>query len=76
MVVGKLDGEEIKYKDKGVLRKIYIKNNKINGFVLLGDISNAGLLFSLIKKRKNIKYYKDYLLDKNFNQAFIMTRYI
>jgi len=76
MVVGKLEGEEIKYKDKGVLRKIYIKNNKINGFVLLGDISNAGLLFSLIKKRKNIKYYKDYLLDKNFNQAFIMTRYI
>jgi NAD(P)H-nitrite reductase large subunit len=76
MLVGKLDGEEIKYKDKDVLRKIYIKNNKINGFVLLGDISNAGLLFSLMKSRKNIQYYKDYLLDKNFGQAFIMTRYI
>lgn len=76
MVVGELAGEVIKNKKHKVMRKIYIKDNKINGFVLLGDISNAGLLFSLIKTRKNINYYKDYLLDKNFNQAFITTKYI
>lgn len=75
MVVGKLEGELIKYKDKNVLRKIYIKDNKINGFVLLGDISNAGLLFSLMKSRKDIQYYRNHLLDENFSQAFIMTRY-
>ncbi|MGM0421454.1 MAG: NAD(P)/FAD-dependent oxidoreductase [Bacillota bacterium] len=76
MVVGELEGEVIKNKKQKIMRKIYIKDNKINGFVLLGDISNAGLLFSLMKSRKNINYYKDHLLDKNFNQAFIMTRYI
>lgn len=76
MVVGELEGEVIKNKEQKVMRKIYIKDNKINGFVLLGDISNAGLLFSLMKARKDINYYKDHLLDKNFNQAFIMTRYI
>ena len=75
MVVGEFEGEVIKYEDKGVLRKIYIKDNKINGFVLLEDINNAGLLFSLMKSRKNIKYYRDYLLDENFNPGFIISRY-
>jgi len=75
MVIGELDGEEIKYKDKDVLRKIYIKDNMINGFVLLRDISNAGLFFSLLKKRKNIQHYKDHLLDKNFNPGFLVSKF-
>jgi len=75
MVVGELDGEILKYKSQKVMRKIYIKNNKINGFVLLGDISNAGFLFTLLKRRKNIQYYKDYLLDKNFNPGYLITRF-
>ena len=75
MVVGELDGEILKYKSQKVMRKIYIKNNKINGFVLLGDISNAGFLFTLLKRRKNIQYYKDYLLDKNFNPGYLISRF-
>ena len=75
MVVGELDGKILKYKSQKVMRKIYIKNNKINGFVLLGDISNAGFLFTLLKRRKNIQYYKDYLLDKNFNPGYLISRF-
>lgn len=75
MVVGELEGEEIKYKKEGVLRKIYLKDNKINGFVLLGDISNAGLYFSLLRKREDISEYKDDLLSPLFNLGMKITKY-
>ena len=76
MVVGQLEGEELKYRDKGVLRKIYLKENKINGFVLLGDISNAGLYFSLLRKRADISADKDRLLSPLYNPGVKMTRYL
>ena len=75
MVVGELEGEEIKYEKEGVLRKIYLKANKINGFVLLGDISNAGLYFSLLKKREDVSDYKEQLLSPLFNIGMKLTRY-
>ncbi|MFO7820128.1 MAG: FAD-dependent oxidoreductase [Halanaerobacter sp.] len=75
MVVGELKGEAIKYEEEGVLRKIYIKDNRINGFVLLGDISNAGLYFALLKKKENISEYQDKLLSPLFNLAMKITKY-
>jgi len=50
ITAGNREGEEIKYKTKNVLRKIFIKDNRITGFVLLGDISNAGFYLSLLRK--------------------------
>ena len=74
IVVGKLEGEEIKYKTENVLRKIYIKNDKIMGFVLLGDISNAGVYLSLFTKRVNVSKFKDKLLSKYFYPGIVMTQ--
>jgi len=74
IVVGKLEGEEIKYKTENVLRKIYIKNDKIMGFVLLGDISNAGVYLSLFTKRVNVSKFKDKLLSKYFYPGILMTQ--
>jgi len=74
IVVGKLEGEEIKYKTENVLRKIYIKDDKIMGFVLLGDISNAGAYLSLFTKRVNVSKFKDELLSKYFYPGILMTQ--
>jgi len=74
IVVGKLKGEEIKYKTENVLRKIYIKDDKITGFVLLEDISNAGVYLSLFTKRVNISKFKDELLSKYFYPGILMTQ--
>ena len=74
IVIGKLEGEEIKYKTENVLRKIYIKNDKIMGFVLLGDISNAGVYLSLFTKRVNVSKFKDKLLSKYFYPGIVMTQ--
>lgn len=73
IVVGKLNGEEIKYKTKDVLRKIYLKDDRITGFILLGDISNAGVYLSLLTKRVNVSKFKDKLLSKYFYPGILMT---
>jgi len=74
IVVGKLEGEEIKYKTKDVLRKIYLTDDKITGFVLLGDISNAGVYLSLFAKRVNVAKFKDELLSKYFYPGILITQ--
>jgi nitrite reductase (NADH) large subunit len=63
ITAGNLEGEEIKYKTGNVLRKIFVKDNRITGFVLLGDISGAGLYLSLLRKKKNISKIKHDLLS-------------
>jgi len=74
IVVGKLEGEEIKYKTENVLRKIYLTDDKITGFVLLGDISNAGVYLSLFAKRVNVAKFKDELLSKYFYPGILITQ--
>ena len=74
IVIGKLEGEEIKYKTENILRKIYIKDDKISGFVLFGDISNAGVYLSLFTKRVNVSKFKDKLLSKYFYPGILMTQ--
>ena len=74
VVVGKLEGEELKHKTKTVLRKIFLQNDKIVGFVLLRDISNAGVYLSLFSKGINVKPYKDELLSRHFYPGGFMSR--
>ena len=74
IVVGKLEGEEIKYKTKNILRKIYVKDDKIMGFVLLEDISNAGVYLSLFTRRVNVSKFKDNLLSKYFYPGILTTK--
>ena len=47
--------EEISYarKDEGVLRQAFLRNGRVTGGVLLGDISNAGPLHHLIISGKD-----------------------
>ncbi len=63
ITAGNLEGEEIKYKTGKVLRKIFVKDNRITGFVLLGDISGAGLYLSLLRKKDDISKIKHDLLS-------------
>lgn len=71
IAAGEQEGEEIKYKTKNSLRKIFVKNNIIVGFVLVGDISQAGIYHSLLVKKTNISKLKDNLISRSFNQAML-----
>ena len=46
IAVGQMEGEELSIKEQGNLRKIYLRDNHIIGFRLLGDISNAGIFLT------------------------------
>ena len=50
------------------------KDDKIIGFVLLDDISNAGVYLSLFTRRVNVSKFKDKLLSKYFYPGFLLTQ--
>ncbi|SDL81044.1 NAD(P)/FAD-dependent oxidoreductase [Halarsenatibacter silvermanii] len=67
IVVGELKGEIIRDESEEYLRKIYLKDDKINGFVLLGNIVNAGIYRSLLKNRREVSGYRNWLISPQFN---------
>ncbi len=73
MVAGHLDGEPIKYRTHDILRKLYIKGGRITGFVLLGDIRNAGLYLSLMHRKTDVSGLTDDLVLPRFTMARFIT---
>ena len=57
-------------KDK--YRKLILKDKKIVGVVLVGDIRPAGIIGILIKSGADISIIEDILLDENFSYTKIM----
>lgn len=46
------DGVEVYQKEDGFhYRKLVVKDNRLIGFILIGDIKGAGFLFSLMKRQ-------------------------
>jgi NAD(P)H-nitrite reductase large subunit len=52
--------------EKTVYKKVLLKDNKIVGFIFLGEIDKAGILFRLLKNRVDVSTIKDSLLDEEF----------
>ena len=77
MAVGLKEGDDIlQDKPNGNLRTIYLKENRIVGFQLVGDIHAAGLLRSLMLQGTDIHPFKHHLLDPNFSQGSIVWQAI
>ncbi|UCD55643.1 MAG: NAD(P)/FAD-dependent oxidoreductase [Candidatus Omnitrophota bacterium] len=69
--------EEKKYEiisrtGENLYKKFVLKDNKIVGMVLVGDIKTAGIVSALIKNKIDVSSIKDILLDDDFNYAKIM----
>ena len=52
--------------EKTVYKKILLKDNKIVGFIFLGDIENSGIFFRLLKNKVNVSEIKDRFLSEDF----------
>ncbi len=48
--------------EKGVYKKCVIRNNRLTGFILLGDIKEGARLFGLIVRKEEITSHKAHLL--------------
>jgi nitrite reductase (NADH) large subunit len=73
MAAGLKSGDEIlQSRRNGHLRRIYLQDNRIVGFQLIGDIKAAGSLRALMNRGENILPYKDSLLSPNFGQGMLV----
>ncbi len=57
---------------RNTYRKVVLKQNKIVGLVMVGEIENAGVYRALIQKKADISSVKDRLLDRNFGYPDIL----
>ena len=77
VAVGLKDGDEIlQDRRNGNLRTIYIKDNRLVGFQLAGDIRAAGMLRTLMLQGSDIQPLKGHLLDPNFGQGMLVWQAI
>jgi len=74
MAVGRMEGEEMRVGRNGVLRKIYLQDNRIVGFRLTGDVSGAGIYRSLMNKQVDVGPFKHRLLEPTFGMGVIEER--
>jgi NAD(P)H-nitrite reductase large subunit len=52
--------------EKPAYKKIVLKDDVIVGFIFLGEVEKAGILFRLIKNHVNVAEVKEKLLSKDF----------
>ncbi len=53
-------------------KRVVLRGNRVVGFVLVGDIENAGIIRSLVAKGVNVDGIKDRLLGDSFDFADVM----
>ncbi len=53
-------------------KKIVIKDNLIKGIILVGKVSNAGLLLSLLQEQIDVSAFESVLLSDNFNYGTML----
>ncbi len=71
MAVGNMKGEEMRRRQGDVLRKLYVADGRLVGFRLVGDVSAAGILRSLINRRVDVRPFQHRLLDPQFGMGFV-----
>lgn len=77
MAVGLKEGDEVlQEKRNGDLRTLYLKENRLVGFQLVGDIHAAGVLRTLMIQGSDVRPLKHRLLDPNFGQGMMVWQAI
>jgi NAD(P)H-nitrite reductase large subunit len=71
IAAGRQGGEEICYRKGDVIRKIYLRNSRVSGFRLAGDIRGAGVYRTLMNRRTDVTPFVDRLLDGGFGMGYM-----
>ncbi|MFW6135471.1 MAG: NAD(P)/FAD-dependent oxidoreductase [Chloroflexota bacterium] len=71
MAVGRTVGEELRVRRNGILRKVYLEDDRIVGFRLTGDVTGAGIYRSLMNKGVDVGLFKHRLLEPAFGMGMI-----
>jgi NAD(P)H-nitrite reductase large subunit len=72
IAAGEKDGDQImRDKSDHNLRTIYLKDHRVVGFQLVGDIRAAGVLHQLMIQKNAIRNLESQLLDPNFGEGML-----
>jgi len=75
MAVGLKKGDEVlRARLNGNLRTLYLKEDRLVGFQMVGDIRAAGVLRTLIIRGQDLRPLKPRLLEPNFGQGTVAWR--
>ncbi|MGM0688915.1 MAG: NAD(P)/FAD-dependent oxidoreductase [Bacillota bacterium] len=72
IAAGMMEGDELRVRHNGCLRKLWVNDNRLVGFRLTGDINCAGIYLSLIRRASDIAPIREMLLEPNFSYAYLM----
>jgi NAD(P)H-nitrite reductase large subunit len=63
---------EVQRKTKDIYRKLVLKNGRIVGAILVGQVQRAGILATLLKKRIDVSDYVPFLMSDRLNFADLL----
>jgi NAD(P)H-nitrite reductase large subunit len=61
-------------KEKGLYKKLVLKDNVVVGMIFVNDIEKAGIIFHLMKNCVDVKKFKQELISDNFSLATLPAR--
>jgi len=73
MAAGRMEGEELRVRSNGVLRKLFLVNDRIVGFRMAGDTAAAGIYRTLMNKKTKVSPFKHKLLSPGFGMGVMET---
>lgn len=72
IAAGIMEGDELRVRRNGNLRKLWVNDNRLVGFRLTGEVNCAGVYLSLIRRETDIAPIREMLLEPNFSYAYLM----
>ena len=75
MGITRIDGnkfQQVQRKTKNTYRKLVLKDGRIIGAILVGQVQKAGILTTLLKKRVNVSDYVPFLMSNKINFADLL----
>jgi NAD(P)H-nitrite reductase large subunit len=61
-------------REKGLYKKLVLKDDVVVGMIFVNDIERAGIIFHLMKNCVNVKKFKQELISENFSLATLPAR--
>jgi NAD(P)H-nitrite reductase large subunit len=62
--------------DNKVYKKLILKDDKLLGLTLVGDIEKAGIYYNIMKESINLRKYKENLVSEEFGLAHLPRYYV
>jgi nitrite reductase (NADH) large subunit len=77
MAAGEKQGDRVLQKQQGnQIRTIYLRDSRVVGFQLAGDIKNAGIYHALMIQKSDVSGLENQLLDPNFGEGILTWKSI